>query len=680
MRNRTFKGGGDVIRVLLAAVILLALVPGLLFAAWYAGSWSNAAREEIEARAVRNLRSVVQTLNRSMNDTQRMLTALASSPPLQAGDLQGFHRQAVQASTELGVYISLRDLQRDELAVHTAFAFDALVAPKASPIVTQTARNVLATREPQVSGVFFGQLQKMAVTITMVPINRETEPRYAVALVQSTDAVAGILRDLDLGSDWVATVIDREGRTVAHSAKHDDYTGQIIPGTPNTTDRAAPPVGRLAGTLHDGTPATYFYERSWVTGWTAAVAVPDRALAAPTRLALSCLAAFSVFILLIAAAAARKLERWLATKLGALQTAAIVERRLSQQQFQTIAESASDGIAVIDSQGSIVYLNAPAERIFGYSRDGLIGQSVDMLLPARFRSAEHRQNREAAPLASVVGTGAKPSWLRKDGTEFSIDIRASTIKTSAGELTIVTFVDHTAQELAKSRLSEILGERDELQRRLMQAQERERERLARDLHDQTGQFVVAAMMELKSLEPLVSDTSRDRIHSLHDKLGNMSKVLHRIAQELRPASIDDVGLIDTLAGHVTEWGAHFGIAADFFCGNKRVNQLSNEVSTAVYRTVQEALTNVAKHAKQPTFVNVVIDLDGPELRLIIQDNGCGFDIESLQQTKNRNRGLGLAGMRERLSLIGGGLEVESTVGVGTGLFVRIPLEREIMVA
>ena len=242
----------------------------------------------------------------------------------------------------------------------------------------------------------------------------------------------------------------------------------------------------------------------------------------------------------------------------------------------------------------------------------------------------------------------------------------------------MTVIDMTARMQAAARLSAAVSERDELRRRLMQAQEDERLRLARELHDQTGQTLTAAMLELKGLEIHYNEGGRSRIRTLRERMEEIGKSLHRIARELRPASIDELGLNSALANYVSDWSQQFGIPADFHHGDIDLDTFTDEKRTAIYRIVQEALTNIAKHARDVTSVSVVVGRSGGTVQLTIEDNGRGFDIATLTGNgtapgKGR-RGLGVAGMRERLALIGGELEIESSTGVGTTVFVRIPTD------
>jgi signal transduction histidine kinase len=229
----------------------------------------------------------------------------------------------------------------------------------------------------------------------------------------------------------------------------------------------------------------------------------------------------------------------------------------------------------------------------------------------------------------------------------------------------------TVIDISERKKAEL--ERDDLRRRIVDSQEQERLRLAHELHDRTGQELSAAMLELKGIEAQTNEGGRDRIRRLRQRLDQMGKSLHHVAWELRPASFDELGIASALADYISDWGERYGIAADFHCRDAKVDELSEEVRTTIYRVVQEALTNVAKHAAEAESISVVIDRDDAMLRLTIEDDGRGFDMTLKAEPGNRGSGLGHAGMRERLALIGGQIEFESSPSVGTTIFVRIPL-------
>jgi signal transduction histidine kinase len=213
-----------------------------------------------------------------------------------------------------------------------------------------------------------------------------------------------------------------------------------------------------------------------------------------------------------------------------------------------------------------------------------------------------------------------------------------------------------------------------LRRHLTMAEEKERLRLSHELHDQAGQSLIAAILELNEIDPLIAEGARDRLHLVRRKMEDLGKTLHHIAWELRPASIDELGLRKALASYIADWGEQCDTEVDFHCDDPALDHVPSDIGTAIYRVVQEGLTNILKHAQRPSTVSVVIRRSDAVLQVIVEDNGCGFDVGAAAE--KARRGLGLDGMRERMSLIGGTLEVESAVGAGTTIFARIVLEVE----
>ena len=239
--------------------------------------------------------------------------------------------------------------------------------------------------------------------------------------------------------------------------------------------------------------------------------------------------------------------------------------------------------------------------------------------------------------------------------------------------------------LANSHLA-VEGERKSqlaigLHRRLLNAEERERLRLSHELHDQTGQSLNAAMLELRDIEPLVTEDGRHRLHMLRDRMSEIGKTLHRVAWELRPASIDELGLASALNNYISEWGSHYGIGVDFYSGgDPKFDELSDEARSTIFRVAQEGLTNVVKHARGATSVSVVLEHVNAMIQLVIEDDGCGFNTGAARGHANNHNGFGLAGMRERLASLSGELEIESSIGAGTTIFARVPFKSERMTA
>jgi signal transduction histidine kinase len=235
-------------------------------------------------------------------------------------------------------------------------------------------------------------------------------------------------------------------------------------------------------------------------------------------------------------------------------------------------------------------------------------------------------------------------------------------------------VNETLQEeVTEHRRSE--AARGQLLRQLVMAQEEERRRISRELHDQMGQHLNALMLGLKNLSISCGNGSSphtkgfQRLKELTEQL--MEKT-HHLAWELRPAALDDLGLQTALANYVDKWSQRNGITTDFHTHGFVNHRLPQPIETAVYRIVQEALTNVLKHAGANR-VSVILEHRQNQLLTIVEDDGQGFDVEAVRLVTGEGRGLGLLGMQERVALVGGNLKIESQPRAGTTLVTRIPV-------
>ncbi|GAB4399799.1 MAG: HAMP domain-containing protein [Anaerolineales bacterium] len=226
-----------------------------------------------------------------------------------------------------------------------------------------------------------------------------------------------------------------------------------------------------------------------------------------------------------------------------------------------------------------------------------------------------------------------------------------------------------------ARTDEIRREREELRRQLLEkviaTQEDERRRIARELHDSTSQNLTSLMVGLRNLETMCGDPRiESRAAELRSVAAQTLDDVHGISMRLRPRLLDDLGLAAALERLTQEWQARYKIPLDLFIyiGQER---LPGEVETAIYRIVQESLTNIARHAGAHS-VSVLVERRGPSVITVVEDDGRGFD--SLQSPGERH--FGLAGMRERAELLGGKLTIESAPGNGTSIHVQVPLSRE----
>jgi signal transduction histidine kinase len=204
-------------------------------------------------------------------------------------------------------------------------------------------------------------------------------------------------------------------------------------------------------------------------------------------------------------------------------------------------------------------------------------------------------------------------------------------------------------------------------RRVVEAQELERRRLARELHDETGQALTSILLGLKALEERFEDAdSRAATAELRELVVSTLQDVRRLAVELRPSALDDFGLVAALERLAASFAEQSGIAVDFQT-SLAGERLSGEVETALYRIVQESLTNVVKHARA-RHVSILLARMNGAIKAVIEDDGQGFD-----PAEDTLDGFGLVGMRERLALLGGRLEVESSSETGTTVAAEVPI-------
>ncbi|MDF2464665.1 MAG: sensor signal transduction histidine kinase [Ramlibacter sp.] len=331
-----------------------------------------------------------------------------------------------------------------------------------------------------------------------------------------------------------------------------------------------------------------------------------------------------------------------------------------------LLDSAMDAIITVDESQRIVLYNRAAEKIFGWTTEEALGQSLAKLMPERFRGghgAYVQRFGSTGVTSRRMGDTTVVYGRRADGEEFPMEASISQLKTADGKLFTVILRDVTERVRAQEERSAFAAAAHAIR-------EEEKTRVARELHDELAQSLTALKMDTI----WVRDNAATAPDMLQTKLAEMLSMLdravastRRIAADLRPLMLDDLGLVPAIEWLVSNFSQRSGVAATLKADEEL--ELREPYATAVFRIVQESLVNVGKHAAA-TEVTVSIEQVGDAVELVVQDNGKGF----VTSAPRKPQSLGLMGLRERAQLLRGSVSIDSEPGEGTRVSVRIPMD------
>jgi PAS domain S-box-containing protein len=345
--------------------------------------------------------------------------------------------------------------------------------------------------------------------------------------------------------------------------------------------------------------------------------------------------------------------------------------RKAEEKYRSIFENALDGIFQSTPDGQFISANPAVARMFGY-------ESVDEFIADRtnierqhYVDPERRETFKKSMAEKGVVQNFELQAYRKDGSIIWTSENGRAVYDEAGTL---IYYEGILEDITHRKQVEV--ERIRLLRRLVTADEHQRRRISRELHDQMGQSLAALMLGLKSLRDSGQfQSEHTRLQQLQDLTNQLANEVHVLARELRPTALDDLGLHTALSNYIEEWSDRCEVPADFHSNGLLGQRLPGDIETTVYRLVQEALTNVMKHAKAEN-VGIIVEHRANRVLVIVEDNGLGFDAEGLAKMPARKRRLGLLGMQERVELVGGDLNIESTPGIGTTVLAHLPILNE----
>jgi PAS domain S-box-containing protein len=346
----------------------------------------------------------------------------------------------------------------------------------------------------------------------------------------------------------------------------------------------------------------------------------------------------------------------------------------AQAQVGDIVDSAMDAIVSVDESQRIVLYNATAEKLFRRPRAAVLGQPLHILIPERFRAAHHGHVERFGRTGVTSRRMGEPRvlyGLRADGEEFPIEASISQHREGERKVFTVILRDVTERVRTEEALRRSKEELRELALAAHTVREQEKSRIARELHDELAQSLTALKMDVAWLRghlPAGDASVSGKLGEIEALLDGTVAATRRISSDLRPLMLDDLGLVPAVEWLVQKFTERNGIPCELDIGAPDL-ELHEPHASAVFRILQESLTNAARHARASR-VEVSIGLGDGAVALRVRDDGRGFSPEDPRKPGS----FGLMGLRERAYLLGGDVSIASEPGRGTTVEVRIPLE------
>jgi PAS domain S-box-containing protein len=343
----------------------------------------------------------------------------------------------------------------------------------------------------------------------------------------------------------------------------------------------------------------------------------------------------------------------------------VTYRRRTEAQaryLDLLLSTVTDAVIASDDKFVLTGWNAAAESTYGRRAEEVLGRPDALVFRTDFVGVERTE-----AIQQLVETGRFHGELthrRGDGKRIHIESRAAALFDSGGKRLGYVSVnrDITERRYAEETIRALL-------RDVLTAQEVERRRIARELHDETAQTLTSLLVGLRAVEESQDlDQVKAAANTLRGLVAGALLGVQRMARGLRPSVLDDLGLEEALERLSLDVTGANEFVVDLHVTGPRLPRLPEQIEIALYRMAQEALTNASKHAA-PKAVSILIHRNASEVRLVVEDDGKGFDVEATVSDKH----LGLVGMRERANLVGGSMTVESSPGHGTTICISVPL-------
>ncbi len=666
------------VRVQVALLTGVLVLPLLALTAIVVQQNIIAERTRLEQLAYHHLGRLSEQIDNELRDVERAMMLLAKSPALRDGALDDFYKVANFVAQPQHIRISLRDEKTRAILMDTRLRPPDLQQPHRRP-----ADHALAMPGPMsISGLTFDDFTDTFAIFMTIPVAVDGQQRYQLSAALDPTFITAMMEKEGLPAQFAAAVRDSNRVLVARSRQHDDFVGRALPAytAHDELDRGVRYGPDLQGVHH-----RWYFQKTERGAFFVVIGIPQSVFDGPINLAMASIGVPALAFLGFAFLWGRQTsDRISEAVLGLTRIAhgpvrqpgrtalretdevsgVIAGLRARKEQQALAVEAARIGTFVRDLETNEIDWSDRATEILGLPRS-------EVNTRPKFYALLHESDR------TVIEKSADAAVQNRDW--FNFEYRVVHPHTGAVRWVSSRGRAEYAADGTPLRLHGVVidmtdrqraeADRIELRRQLMRAQEDERARLSRELHDQTAQSLVAIQTNAWRVQSRLPPEQREALQTIREQLNGLHGTLRNLAWELRPPALNELGLTALLTQHIARWSEQSGIDADFYGTANILDDLPEDVKIVIYRVVQEALTNIAKHATGATSSSIVVVRECNLLRIAIEDNGCGFQND---KERHAQSGLGLHGMRERLLLIGGTLDIE-TGPKGSGLFVEIAL-------
>ncbi len=687
----------------LIILVVAALLPVLIFAGVMIVVFGRQQQRFLENGLLDTARALSIAVDRELLAWSHTLETLASSEHLDSGDLRKFYSQAqrvLETRQDWDTIVLVELPKRQVLNLKRPFG-------SPLPDVQNSAQltGVVETRRPVVSDLFSGQVLDRPLVGIAVPVIRAGKVRYVLMSAVSPASLSRLLLQQKLSDEWVAGVIDRNKIIIARTRDIEQLLGKPTgPVVAAKSEESQEAVWR--GVIREGPEVYSALRRSELSGWTVVVGINATVLDSPMRHTLLTVIGGGFSLLLAGIVMATLFGRRIANSISSLSNAAAAlgrsempqtstspiievsevaraiedaavkrqqaeeELRKTTQTLKALIQASPVAIDVLDLDGKVKMWNPAAEKMFGWTEEEVLGQPLPRI--PKDKQDEFRELYKSVLQGNSL-SGLEIRRQKKDGSLIDVSISTAPIRDADGNIigSMGILTDITEKKQTGVKLKNSLDQLRALAAHLQTVREEERKKIARELHDESGQLLASVHIGLSEMERELPSTSQKKLAEVKDLLTQIEEHLRNLSHELYPSILDDLGLLPALQSLADKVSARTGIRINL--EGSPNSRLRSSIETTLYRTVQEALNNVARHANATTVKVRLLEADGL-VHCSIQDDGVGFDVLTVLGHKARES-LGLVAIRERVGALGGRMKINSAPNQGTELCVEIPLKR-----